>query len=47
MFVKSFYMLGKKQRDIRADIHKYLNEISQFKGKQVIIKYRKNNIGDM
>lgn len=47
MFVKSFYMPGKKQKTIQTDIHKYLKKISHIKGKQVTINYRNNNIGDM
>jgi hypothetical protein len=47
MFVKSFYIPGKKQETIQTDIRKYLKEISPIKGKQVVINYRKNKIGDM
>jgi hypothetical protein len=47
MFVKSFYTPEKKQETIQTDIRKYLKEISPIKGKQVIIYYRNNKIGDM
>lgn len=46
VFMKNFYKAGKSPKAIHTESQKYVKSILRLKGKNVTIRYRKNNMGD-